>query len=89
MKDIIVFEGNSETIVGDAASINDIIRDWFLNGGRSLDDYNTYLVDGSKGFSITSKTTIGDGPRMEYDVTALMPNHLRMALVDSGQLTDE
>lgn len=90
MTNLIVFENASEVIVGDAATVNDIIRDWFLNGGRSLDDYDTYLVDGSKGYSINSRIVQGHASgRKAYDVTQLMPNPLREALIDFGQLTEE
>jgi hypothetical protein len=89
MSKLIVFENANEVIVGDAASANDIIRDWFLNGKRILDDYDTYLVDGHEGFSFRSKITPGPLKRTAYDVTELMPNALREALIDFGQLTEE
>ena len=89
MNTMIVFEGNNEVIVGNAASVNDLIRDWFLNGGRSLDDYDTYLVDGSEGYSFSSKIAGGSTSRTDFDVTALMPDPLRKALIDFGKLTDE
>ncbi len=89
MKNIVIFEGANEVIVGSAASVNGIIRDWFLNGGRSLDDYDVYLVDGSEGFSLNT-TFVADGVNQtEFDVTELMPNDLRENLIRAGLLTDE
>lgn len=88
-KDIIVFEGRTEVIIATAANVNDIVREWFLNGGRNLDEYNVYLADGSKGFDIRVGIDADSGSMVNYDVTELMPNALREALIDTGQLTEE
>ncbi len=88
-KDIIVFEGRTEVIIATAANVNAIIKEWFLEGGRSLDEYNVYLADGSKGFDIRVGIDADSASLVDYDVTELMPNHLRESLVDAGLLTDE
>ena len=89
MNDIIVFEGATEVIVGAAANINKLIEDWFLNGERNLDDYDTTLIDGSEGLAISCLIHGEDGGSKRIDVTELMPNVLREALIEKGLLTDE
>lgn len=88
MTNIVVFEGQTEVIIAAAANVNAVVRDWFLNGGRSLDDYDVFLADGQEGFAITTGTSF-DGRHTDFDITELMPNALREALVDAGQLTEE
>lgn len=90
MSDIIVFEGATEVIVADAASVNKIIEDYFLNGGRNLDEYDVSIADGHEGVTIETRisTCVMRGDH-EFDVTALMPNVLREALIEKGLLTDE
>lgn len=87
-KDIIVFEGRTEVIIATAANVNAIIREWFLNGDRNLDEYNVYLADGSKGFDIRVSIDADSASLVSYDVTELMPNHLREALVDAKLKVD-
>lgn len=58
MKKIIVFEGTDEIIVANFKSIEKIVKLWFLEGQRSLDNYDIYLVDGDEGFSFSSRVCI-------------------------------
>ena len=88
---LIVFEGASETLVGDAAAVNKLIEDWFLNGERNLDEYDISTTDGGEGVMVCAKTvadTVGYEEN-NIDVVALMPNVLREALIAKGLLTDE
>lgn len=85
---IIVFEGQDEVIVATAANVNAVIKDWFLEGQRCLDNYDIYLVDG-KGFSITTKVKFDDGNRVDFDVTELMPHSLREALIKAELLSED
>lgn len=87
--DTIVFEGQDEVIIANAATINAVVTDWFLEGGRSLDDYNVYLADSSQGFSIKTSVNFHTGEKVNWDITALMPDHLREKLITAGLLTDE
>jgi len=89
MKNLVVFEGLNETIIASASNINAVIKDWFLEGGRSLDDYDTYLVNGDEGFAVSSRLTSSDSDMKDFDVTELMPNVLREGLIEAGLLTDE
>lgn len=88
MSNIIVFEGHNEIIIGDANNINDIIKEWFLEGQRNLDDYDRYLIDGREGTSFNTQITLNHS-LAQYDVTELMPNQLREDLIDAGLLTEE
>lgn len=90
MTDIIVFEGATEVIVASATSVNKIVEEFFLEGGRNMDEYDVYMADGSEGVIIETRVSacIMRGDR-DYDVTALMPNVLREALIEKGLLTDE
>lgn len=89
MTNLIVFEGKDEAIIVSAAAVNRAIKLWFLEGGRSLDDYGWYLVDADEGFSITSRSRLEFAKQKEFDVTELMPNELRQGLIDAKLLTDE
>lgn len=89
MTNVIVFEGRNEVIIVEAGNVNAIIREWFLNGGRSLDDYNWYLADVQKGFAVSTSVSFNDsGLIQDFDVKELMPNALREALIDADQLTE-
>lgn len=85
-KDIIVFEGRTEVIIANTSNINDIVKEWFLNGGRNLDDYNVYLANGDEGFDIRVGIDADSACLMDYDVTELMPQHLLQALIDADCL---
>ena len=88
--DIIVFAGVDETLVGDAAKVNKLVEDWFLNGERNLDEYDVYVTDGGDGVMVQSRSHAEIvGRRDDPDITQLMPNVLREALVKKGLLTDE
>ncbi len=87
MTNVIVFEGQNEVIIVEAGNVNAVVKDWFLNGGRSLDDYDVYLTDVREGFAIIAGTSF-DGRHEDFDITELMPNVLREALVDDGLLTE-
>ena len=88
---IIVFAGLHETLVGDAAQVNKLIEDWFLNGERNLDEYDISITDGGEGVMISARTNPDMVGREDtnVDVVALMPNVMREALVAKGLLTDE
>ncbi len=86
MTNLIVFEGIEEVIIVSAATVNKTIKEWFLEGGRSLNDYEWYLIDADEPFSITTKICVDDGK--EFDVTELMPNELRENLIKAGLLTE-
>jgi len=86
---LIVFDNETEVIVGNVASVNRLIEFWFLNSKRNLDEYNTYLIDGSEGAAIVSRVKVDDIGRTDIDVTELMPDHLRKALIDADLLDDE
>ena len=51
---MIVFESSHEVIVTTAAPIADFIREWFIEGGRLLEDYEVYEVEANQGFSFTT-----------------------------------
>lgn len=87
MTNLIVFEGNDEVIITSAAKVNEAIKLWFLEGGRSLDDYEWYLVDADEGFSITTKLSL-EYTADEFDVTELMPHELRESLIAANLLTE-
>ena len=89
MTNTIVFEGSDEVIVVSAAKVNRAITDWFLNGGRSLDDYNIYLTDSDAGFQISTGVKFNDDEMKDFDVTELMPHDLREKLIGADLLTDE
>lgn len=85
-KNIIVFEGRAEVIVATTANVNNIIREWFLNGGRNLDDYNIYVADGDEGFDVRVGLETDSPSLVAYDVTELMPHPLLQALIDADCL---
>ncbi len=86
---IIVFEGHDEVIIATAVNINTVIKDWFLDGMRCLENYDIYLADGKEGFCITHKMKFDDGERVDFDVTELMPNDLREKLIAAELLDSE
>ena len=89
MTNVIIFEGRNEVIIVEAGNVNAIVREWFLEGKRSLDDYDVYLTDVRDGFSVvTGGVTFNDGQSNDFDVTELMPHDLREALIAGNQLTE-
>lgn len=89
MTNLIVFEGNDEVIITSVAKVNEAIKLWFLEGKRSLDSYNWYLVDADVPFSINTKISVDMGLIKEFDVTELMPHELRESLIKANLLTEE
>ncbi len=89
MSDIIVFEGTTEVIVANAGNVNKIIEEFFLNGGRNLDEYDVTIADGNEGVVIETRINAYGMKDSNYDVVDLMPNVLREALIEKGLLTDE
>ncbi len=88
---IIIFAGHNETLVGDAAQVNKLVEDWFLEGERNLDEFDVSVTDGGEGVMISARTH-SDMVGFEdtnYDLIPLMPNVLRKALIAKGLLTDE
>ena len=93
MSNIIVFEGRGEVIVGDPHKIGDLIQDWFIDGQRNLDDYESYMIDGAKGagfsYRVHSQCTPLDIGSKDFDILTLLPDHLRDDLIERGILPDE
>ncbi|KKM96013.1 hypothetical protein LCGC14_1182320 [marine sediment metagenome] len=89
MSNVIVFEGVDEVILVDAGNVNAIVREWFLNGQRNMDEYDVYLMDASEGFAITHSMKVNDGRMTDFDVTELMPHDLREGLIAANLLTRE
>lgn len=88
MTNVIVFEGDNEVLVVAAASVNAFIREWFLEGGRSLDHYNIYVTDVLKGFAVSASVRFNDsGLTQDFDINELMPADLREGLVEAKLLT--
>ena len=81
MSNIIVFEGHDEVIVATTVNVNAVIRDWFLEGQRCLENYDIYLADGKAGFSIESRLKFDRGDAQDFDVVELLPNDLREKLI--------
>ena len=89
MNNTIVFEGADEVLVISAGNLNNFIEEWFLEGKRNLDEYDVYVTDADAGFQITTRVKFSDDQMKDFDVTELMPNHLRAALIAAELLTDE
>lgn len=84
---ILVFEGRNEIIIGDPEQVETLVIDWFRDTGRSLEDYETYTVDGTEGFSF--RTDITTDTSYEYaDVREMIPASLRAELNTLGALDD-
>lgn len=89
MNNAIVFEGRDEVLVVSAAKVNAFVKLYFLEGKRSLDDYDIYLNDIDRGFVVSVTPSFEDDHMQDFDVTELMPNQLRQDLIDAELLTDE
>lgn len=83
---VIVFEGTNEVIIASAGSLTAIVKEWFLDGKRNLDDYNVYVTDADAGFQITTSVNFSDDQMKEFDVTELIPQHLMQELIDADLL---
>jgi len=84
---ILVFGGETEVIIGDPAKVEELVETWFNDTGRSLEDYETYTVDGSKGFSFT--TGMYTSTDYEYvEVRNMISLNLRQILNSVGSLDD-
>ena len=88
MTNIIIFEGANEIIVTTETNVNKTIELWFLNGLRNLDEYDVYSVGGDETAAFSTRFH-SDGDGRDYDVTELMPDVLRNALIEAELLTDE
>ena len=89
MNNTIVFEGADEVLVVSAGNLNNFIEEWFLEGERNLDEYNVYVTDADAGFQISTRVKFSDDQMKDFDVTEMMPNHLRKAMIDAELLIDE
>ena len=86
MTNIVVFEGVDEVIVATTVNINQVIKEWFLEGQRCLENYDIYLADGDGGFSVTTRLKFDDDQKKDFDVVELMPNALREELIAADLL---
>ena len=84
---ILVFEGRNEVIVGDPEQVETLVESWFNDTGRSLEDYDTYVVDGSEGFAFTTVIN-ADVNREDVYVRDMISLNLRQILNSVGALDD-
>ncbi len=89
MTKLVVFEGADEVIIVAAENVNTVVKQWFLEGQRSLDSYNVYLTDAAEGFSITTGVSFNDNQMKDFDVTELMSADLRKELVAAELLVED
>ena len=87
MSDMVVFTSPYEVIIVAVEHVNKVITDWFLNGGRSLDNFDVYLEDGKEGFAILNQLHL-NGSQEDFDVIDLLPKSLIKQLVDANRLTE-
>lgn len=88
--DMIVFEGITETIIGLASNSNELIRIWFLEGERSLDEYDVFRVNSKDGFSVSSRLSVTDyDEAVSVDLDDIMTVDLQDQLIDAGLFVDE
>ena len=80
-KDTVMFEGENEVIVANSKSMDDIVKLWFLDGRRSLNDYDVYLLDGSKGFAFSSRIHL-DTVEEDIDLTERLSTTLQKKLLE-------
>jgi len=52
--DLIVFEGCNEVIVAPSGCLTNVIQTYFVDGGRDIEEYDVYTVDGDAGVSFTA-----------------------------------
>ncbi len=84
---ILVFEGRNEVIIGDPEQAEALVESWFNDTGRSLEDYDTYVVSGSEGFAFTTDICAGVN-REDVYVRDMISLNLRHALNSVGALDD-
>lgn len=84
---ILVFEGRNEVIIGDPKQVEALVESWFNDTGRSLEDYDTYVVDGSDGFAFTTDIN-ADVNREDVYVRDMISLNLRQILNSVGALED-
>ncbi len=84
---ILVFEGRNEVIIGDPEQVETLVESWFNDTGRSLEEYNTYLVDGSEGFAFTTDIN-ADVNYEDVYVRDMISLNLRQILNSVGALDD-
>ena len=84
---IIVFKGCNEVIIGDPEQVEALVESWFNDTGRSLEDYDTYTVDGSEGFAFTTDIN-DDVNREDVYVRDMISLSLRQTLNLVGALDD-
>lgn len=84
---ILVFEGRDEVIIGDPEQAEALVELWFNDTGRSLEDYDTYTVDGSDGFAFITNITAGTN-REDVEVRDMISLNLRQILNSVGALDD-
>lgn len=87
MSKIIVFEGTDEVLVGSADAADKIVTDWFLDAGRSLDDFDVYLADGNEGTLILTRVKLDSNSDAEHvDVEDVVSDDLRRKMIHSGAI---
>ena len=86
MSKLIVFEGTDEVIVGNEEAADQIVTDWFLETGRSLDDFDVYVVDGKEGSLIVTRAKLDSDSSESVDVEDVVSAGLRRKMIDSGAI---
>lgn len=85
MSKIIVIEGTDEIIIGNADAADQIVTEWFLETGRSLDDFDVYLVDGKEGSLIVTRVKLDSNSNAEHvDIEDVVSDGLRRKMIDVG-----
>lgn len=44
---MIVYEGNGEVLVFESSVEHEMLQEWFVEGGRDLDEYERYVMERS------------------------------------------
>lgn len=85
---ILIFEGRGEVIIGDPEQVEKLVDTWFNDTGRSLEDYDTYTVDGTQGFSFRSDIIADGGGLDNFEVREMISKALRTKLNEVDALDD-
>lgn len=89
MSKIIVIEGTDEIIIGSASAADSIISEWFVETGRSLVDFDIYLLDGDEGGLIQTRVKLASDSDAEHvDVSEVVSQELFEQLDALGMIID-
>ncbi len=77
MTDIIVFEGEDEVIICKSDCVAKVVKDFFIDTGRELNEFEVSLIKGKEALHISTRIVVDKNQSENFDVMSMLPLSLR------------